>query len=181
LYNLNFHVKEVANLNGNIAEIGVYRGQTAKVIAEAMNEKNLYLFDTFEGIPKPDKIDKHYDFVNGQWLEFYEGQYKATIEELKETLKNCNGNIFIHKGLFPKETGKFIEDNSFCFVHLDVDLYKGTYDSLVFFYSKMESLGRIISHNYNAPGVKKAFNDFFNDKPEEPISITHNQIMVVKL
>ena len=56
-------------------------------------------------------------------------------EEVREYLKKYP-NTQVHKGLFP-ETGKPIEEKSFSFVHLDVDLYESTFNCLGFFYPKM--------------------------------------------
>ena len=50
-YTLYSSLKAVKDLAGDIAEIGVYKGGTAKLICELKGNKNLYLFDTFEGLP----------------------------------------------------------------------------------------------------------------------------------
>lgn len=43
--------KQVA---GAVAELGVYRGDFAKVINEVFPDRKLYLFDTFKGFPEQD-------------------------------------------------------------------------------------------------------------------------------
>lgn len=40
------------NIKGNLAELGVFTGDSSKVIHLMAPEKILYLFDTFEGFPK---------------------------------------------------------------------------------------------------------------------------------
>lgn len=45
---------EEKGCQGAVAELGVYRGDFAKVINEAFPDKKLYLFDTFEGFPEED-------------------------------------------------------------------------------------------------------------------------------
>ena len=42
------------NLNGSVAECGVFRGDSAKYINEFFPDKKLYLFDTFEGFSETD-------------------------------------------------------------------------------------------------------------------------------
>ena len=68
-------------------------------------------------------------------------------------------------------------------LHLDVDIYDSTLNSLKFFYPRMSRGGCIISHDYpSSEGVKKAFDEFFEDKPEiiiEPFAI--NQCLIVKV
>jgi len=66
-------------------------------------------------------------------------------------------------------------------VHIDVDLFEATLASLVFFYPKMNKAGIIISHDYDEPGVRKAFDDFFADKPEPVIEMSGCQCLVVKV
>jgi hypothetical protein len=46
-------VKQTSKINGDIAEVGVYRGGSSKLICEAKGNKRLHLFDTFEGLPAP--------------------------------------------------------------------------------------------------------------------------------
>ena len=57
--------------------------------------------------------------------------------------------------------------DKFQFIHLDVDLYQPTKDSLDFFYPKLAQGGIIVCDDYNFstfPGAKKAWDEFFNDK-----------------
>lgn len=70
-------------------------------------------------------------------------------------------NIIIKKGFFP-DTAEDIED-TFCFVHLDMDIYQSTMDGLQFFWPKMVEQGVIMLddyHNDHCPGVKKAVDEF---------------------
>src|ERR1700722_19767253 len=41
-------------LNGNVAELGVYKGKFAKYINQYFPERKFYLFDTFTGFDKRD-------------------------------------------------------------------------------------------------------------------------------
>ena len=47
--------------NGSFVEVGVYKGGTAWHLSKLAEEQNrkIYLYDTFEGIPYKDKIDSH--------------------------------------------------------------------------------------------------------------------------
>jgi len=47
-------------LNGDYAEVGVYRGSCAKIICEAKGDERLYLFDTFEGLADTNIIDTQF-------------------------------------------------------------------------------------------------------------------------
>ena len=90
-------------------------------------------------------------------------------------------NVFFHKGLFPT-TAESIKNNKFSFVHIDVDTYKSTLNCLNTFYLQMSRGGIIISHDYSSVlGVKKAFDDFFQDKLEPVIELPGTQCLIVKL
>lgn len=163
-------VKNTMKVKGDIAEVGVCNGSSAKLICEAKDSKPLHLFDTFEGIPKVDEIDSDI---------FHIGQYKATIENVKSYLAGYE-NIYFYKGIFPETAGP-IKDKKFSFVHLDVDTYESTLNCLNFFYPRMSNGGVIISHDYqSSAGVTKAFGEFFADKPEPLIEMLSRQCLVVK-
>ena len=71
----------------------------------------------------------------------------------------------------------------FSFVHIDVDLYEPTHDSLSFFYERLVPGGIIVCDDYGSeacPGAYKACNDFIADKPEEIVHLTGGQGVIVK-
>lgn len=170
-YTLYSSMKSICRLVGEVAEVGVYKGGSAKIICEVKEEKKLYLFDTFEGYPNTDKED----LLQKGWLG------NTSLEDVKKYLSGYN-NIYYFKGLFP-QTAKSISDKQFCLVHLDVDNYQTVMAALQFFWPRMVEDGRIISHDYNAfdvPGVRKAFLEFFSDHPEKLIEVSDTQVLVVK-
>ena len=73
-----------------------------------------------------------------------------------------------------------IIDKKFCFVHLDVDLYKSTIDSLRFFFPKMISGGIILMHDYHSDGIQKAFREFKNENDLQVIELTGSQAIIIK-
>ena len=92
---------------------------------------------------------------------------------------NKYSNVDIIKGIFP-ESGKGIVDRKFCFVHLDVDLYNSTIDSLKFFFPKMISGGIILIHDYHSDGIQKAFREFKTENLIHVIELTGSQAMIIK-
>jgi len=65
--------KRTKKIHGDLAEVGVYKGGSGKLICKTNTEKVLHLFDTFEGIPKVDEIDKSL---------FYAGQFRHHSKRL---------------------------------------------------------------------------------------------------
>lgn len=163
-------VLATAKLEGDIAEVGVFWGGTARVICEAKGDRRLHLFDTFEGLPEPDEIDS----------AFQKGQYACSLESVRDYLSGFP-RVQFYKGYFPA-TGEPVKDRSFSFVHLDVDLYTSTLQALEFFYPRMEPGAIIISHDYvEFPGVRKAFDEFFEHKSEPVVELSGNQCLVTKI
>lgn len=162
--------EQTKKIEGDIAEVGVYKGGSSRIICEVKGSRPLHLFDTFEGLPEVDEIDSI----------FQKGQYAESYENVKRYLENYS-NIYFYKGIFPL-TSDSVKNKKFSFVNLDVDLYKSTLDCLNFFYPRMSKGGIIILHDYiYATGVKKAVDEFFKDKPEPVITPSSTQCLIVKV
>jgi hypothetical protein len=171
-YHIYMAVKRTHKVPGDIAEVGVYKGGSAKIICAAKGDKHLHLFDTFEGLPKVEDVDMVWPF--------YEGKFATSYQGVKDYL-STERNVFFYKGIFPDTSGP-VRAKSFSLVNLDVDTYESTRRCLEFFYTRMSTGGIIISHDYlTAPGVQKAFDEFFSDKPEPVIETAGSQCLVVKV
>jgi O-methyltransferase len=163
-------VDAVKNVPGDMAELGVANGASAKMIAARAPERVLHLFDTFSGLPDPTEKDS---------LRFQKGQYRHALEEVREYVKG--DNLRFHTGLFP-ESAKEISGARFAFVHLDADLYEPTKAGLEWFYPRLNRGGILICHDYDtSAGVNRAFEEFFADKPEPYFDLVGSQCMFVKM
>ncbi len=167
-YNIFALAKRTSKLQGVLAEVGAYKRGSSALICEAKGAREFHVFDTFEGLPQPGQHDP----------SFVQGQMAGRFEDVRDYLKKYP-NTHVHKGLFP-DSAKPVEEKRFAFVHLDVDLYESTINSLRFFYPRMTKGGVILSHDYNLPGVRKAFDEFFADKREIEIELPGSHGMVVK-
>jgi len=150
---ITFFKNELNNIGeGDLAEVGVYYGGTAKIMAERYPDRDIYIFDTFEGLP--DWVDN--EVGDSDVEKFKTGDMKeATLKIVKENLKEYK-NIHIYKGVFP-ETSEPIKDKKFAFVHIDTDIYKSTKLALDFFIPRAKV---IIIHDYPIfKGVRKAVDE----------------------
>ena len=134
----------------------------------------MYLFDTFTGLPEVSDDDTH--FGKKHW---YENEFSNTSEESIRKLLDKYDNVQIKKGNFP-ESGKDIASKKFCFVHLDVDLYKSTIDALRFFFPKMVHKGIILIHDFHSDGIQKAVEEFKTENQVHMIELTGSQAMIIK-
>jgi len=146
------------NINGNVAELGVYKGEFAKRLNQLFPDKKLYLFDTFEGFNAQDiNTEKQKSFSSG------EQDFSDTSVELVLNKMKYPHNCIVKKGYFPESA--IGVDDKFCFVSIDADLYEPILSGLQFFYPKLESKGYIFVHDFNNDlykGAKKAVIDFCN-------------------
>ena len=162
-------LRAVQRVPGVMAEVGVAYGGSARLIAE-YGGRHLHLFDTFSGLPAPQKRDSR---------KFRTGDFKSDLDLVRERLKDYP--VSFHIGMFP-QTASAVADQRFSFVHLDVDLYQSTLDGLDFFYSRLSPGGVILSHDYaSSAGVTSAFAEFFASKPDPVFELIGYQCMATKL
>lgn len=159
-----------SRLDGAMAEVGCYEGGSTLMICEGKGGRALHVFDTFDGLPE----------LSGEERRTHTShQYAASLETVRELLSPY-GDVHLHKGRFPETAGP-IEGLRFSFAHFDVDLYQGTLDCLNFFYPRMLPGGIILSHDYSVlAGVRRAFDDFMDGKPEGLIELPTTQCMLIK-
>lgn len=166
-------------LEGEVAELGVYKGKFASEINRLFPSKKLYLFDTFEGFNSKDvNIENSHGYSKAKIGDFSD----TNMELVKNHLPYKEQAIFI-KGYFPESVKE--ELPSFCFVSLDTDLYKPTYEGLKVFYPKLVKGGMIIIHDYNSTqfsGVKEAVREFCieNNAFLVPLCDIHGSAVLIK-
>ncbi len=165
--------KSQSNLEGDMAEVGVYQGGSAKIICEAKQKARLHLFDTFSGLPPVSDKDTH--FGTKFWQD---NEFDNTSEESVKKYLSKYDSVFLYKGIFP-ETSDPIKDSKFSFVHLDVDLYQSTRDCLEFFYPRLIKGGIILTHDYHSNGVQIAFKEYFQNMKIPIIELTGSQCMII--
>ena len=175
-YTLNQFLQLVKNVEGDTVECGAYEGACSYLICVFIQEqgklKSHHIFDSFEGLSKPAAEDGVY------WKE---GDLTTSEDTCKSNLAAFNF-VKYHKGWIPDKFAE-VKDLRFSFVHIDVDLYQPTLDSVSFFYERLNAGGVLICDDYGfstCPGAKKAMDDFFVTKPEKPVMLTTGQSFIIK-
>jgi hypothetical protein len=148
-----------ADLPGVMAEVGVYRGGSSKIISLASGGRETYSFDTFSGLPQPKEVDTYFGL---RW--FKNGQYAADYDSVVRSLSEFP-NLHFVRGFFP-ESGDVLKDKRISFANVDVDLYQGTLDSLRFLWPLLLPGGVILVHDSHALGVRQAVNEFITSIPD---------------
>lgn len=174
--------RSVRNIEGDTAECGVYRGAASYLILASQAPragKTHHIFDSFEGLSQPDAKDDPSAHATAYAWKKHD---LAVDEQLVARNLAAFENFRLYRGWIPARFAE-VAQLRFSFVHIDVDLYQPTYDSLSFFYPRLSPGGIAICDDYGfatCPGAMSAFTDFLADKPESVIHLTTGQGMLVK-
>ena len=132
------------NVQGDVAEFGVYRGEFAQYINAAFPDKTCYLFDTFEGFEN-NEIEK--EISNNNSTEIIADVYKKTSIPVVMEKMFYPKSICIKKGYFPESLDGL--ETNFAFVSIDADYEESIYQGLKYFYPRLNVGGYIFLHDYN--------------------------------
>lgn len=166
---------QALKLGGDVAEIGVYKGGSAKLLAKIVEPsgKRVHLFDTFSGMPP---THPEYDL-------YKKGDFDdASLKTVKTFLGDCP-NVTLYPGFFP-DTAIPLVEHRFCFAHVDVDIYRSVMDCCEFFHPRLEPGGVLIFDDYGSPrcpGVVRGVDEYFKAQREVPLYLPTGQCVVIKL
>jgi O-methyltransferase len=162
---------------GVFVELGVYKGDSARVIHLMDPSRPFHLFDTFSGFAAGDLTVE-----TGEAATYTPENFADT--NVPSVLKRINGNrnIIIHPGYFPDTAVGFKE--KVAMVSMDADLYNPTRAGLELFYPLLSPGGVIMVHDYNHkwPGITKAVDDFTRNIPENLVILpdTFGTVMIIR-
>ncbi len=167
-------------VEGQVAELGVFRGDFAQFLNIAFPERKLYLFDTFESFNQ-DELERELD---DNMISVAQDIYKNTSVKAVVNKMKYKENIIVKQGFFPDSLGGLEE--TFAFVSLDCDWEESLYQGLEYFYPKLYRGGYIMVHDYNniidcAKKAIKRYEEKWNIKiPKVPICDAQGSIILTK-
>jgi O-methyltransferase len=154
------------NIDGSIAEIGVYKGNSAKLMHNLAPERRIYLFDTFEGFNQKD--------LQAETISIHKDAFKDTSLKYVKDFVGTDDKVIYCKGYFPETAKYVIQNEKFALVHIDCDIYEPIKASLEYFYPMMVKGGLIIVHDYATgfwTGATRAVDEFLPSIQETPVLI----------
>lgn len=162
----------VFNVPGDVVELGCNEGKTSiffKILIDFYeSNKNLHVYDSFQGLPERGKYDRY----------LKKGECKTTKEKLNSNFYDYNLDLpKVHPGWF-NETLPQELPTKISFAYLDSDFYDSIQHSLEHIYPRLTKNAIVVVDDYadleknpNAwnglPGVKKACDDFMTNKIEK--------------
>lgn len=173
-WNVREFLRTLSNVPGDFAECGVYKGANATLMCSVAqtSERQVHLFDSYEGLSAPGAND------GAHWTK---GDLTASEQIVHKNLEKFSC-FKTFKGWIP-DAFPLVEKHRYAFLHIDVDLEQPTYDSIAFFYPRMNKGGVVIldDHGYDTcPGARKAVLDFMADKPEPVLDLSTGQGLIIK-
>ncbi len=159
---------------GAMAEAGVFKGGSARLICENKGSAMLHLFDIFEALQdgeladgaEASEVQRHFGPVHGN---------RSAVEHLLRPYPK----VQFHPGLFPNSTAG-LDRLSFSFVHLDLDLARATNAALEYFHPRLIPGGILIGDDYDDPQLRRCFEAYFKTRPDTLIELPWSQVMVVR-
>lgn len=170
------------NIPGALVECGVFQGGNAVAIMRTLlgagvTDRDLYLYDTFEGFPKPEEID--YEYFVGPALETWKKFKKPgdssdqssdwlryPLELVRERLQGLGypvARIKLVKGLV-EDTIPATAPEQIALLRLDTDFYRSTKHELDHLYPRLQRGGVLIIDDYGAlHGARVATDEFLSE------------------
>jgi O-methyltransferase len=157
---------DINKIEGDFVETGVWKGGAVilayNLYKKSGQERKVYAYDSFEGLPKP----------NAEKYPVDEGDIHWTLQELAVSIENVKENfelfspiddsvIFI-KGWF-KDTIPNNTIEKISVLRLDGDMYESTIDVLDYLYPKLSVGGFCIIDDFAHKGANAAVMDYRRD------------------
>jgi len=166
----------LATCPGDVAECGVYRGGTARLLLDTMRtartQRRLFLCDTFAGLPETDPAaDVH---ATGDFGNTSQTRVRAQFADADD--------VELVSGVIPESLAP-LADRRFCFVHVDLDLHASVLGAVRFFYERVSPGGFLVFDDYgfsSTPGARRALDEFIAGKHEAPLVLATGQCVVFK-
>lgn len=175
-YALYLLMEQVEKIEGNVLEVGTWRGGTAGIFTTSLPNKTVYLADTFKGVVK-----------SAEWEHYKDKAHDDTSEQLvRDFLSKDLGvtNYDILMGIFPEDTGHKVDAERFAFVYLDVDVYESTKDAFNYVWDKVTPGGIIAFDDYGmtsaCAGIKKFIDEVKGDNDKLFFQNLNAQAYIIK-
>lgn len=163
-------------IEGDIVECGVWKGGSMLAIAETLvrlndSQRELYLYDTFEGMPAPGDADVSYEEKKAEqfFIEHGDRQSKQLwASDLDSVRKNLSLSSYpAHRFHFVE--GK-VEDTipgtipeKIALLRLDTDWYESTKHEMEHLFPRLVKGGILIIDDYGYwKGARKAVDEYFS-------------------
>lgn len=157
---------KVNNIPGDFVECGTFKGGSAAVLSRYMpDHRHLWLYDSFEGMPKTSPTD-------GDEAQKWVGKCVASVEDVQKVMESVGTSsecFTIKKGWFDDTLQEQLP-KQVSLLHCDADWYDSVKLVLETFYPLVAEGGCIILDDFGYwEGCREAFYDFCCQHQEKPL------------
>lgn len=169
------HLRQSLHVEGAVCEFGIAQGATSALLAHEIShtQKELWLFDSFEGLPKPTSKDILIDDIFGLGsIDRYEGSMASPIEMVQARLADIE---------FPTERAHlvpgFVEQtlksadlpDKVCFAYVDLDFYEPILTTLKWLRQSAVVGATVVVDDYGffSSGAQTAVDEFMAETKTE--------------
>jgi O-methyltransferase len=168
-----------AGIAGDFVQCGVWKGGSAMIVALTFlqfhsQQRSLFLYDTYEGMPDTGVNDAEYDAgpfhvamnITTRLRGGHSGIFYASLEEVRRNMQTTGyseAHVYLVKGMV-EETLPSRAPEQISLLHLDSDLYQSTYHELTHLYPRLTKGGVLIVDDYGTwKGSRKATDQYFEE------------------
>jgi O-methyltransferase len=158
---------QTAKIEGAILEVGVWRGGTGAILAQASKPagKTVYLADTFTGVVKAGAHDPTYR--GGEHAD----TSQALVAKLLASLSL--ENVRLLEGVFPDDTQHLVTDR-IAMLHCDVDVYASSRDIVQWCLPRMSVGSLLVFDDYGFHGCEGVTTYCNELRQRDDLVFTHN-------
>jgi O-methyltransferase len=151
-------------VEGDLIETGVWRGgacifMRAVLVAYGIEDRRVFVADSFEGLPKPGRKDFPADKRNQHQIHVNLAVSREEVENNFRRYGLLDEKVVFLKGWF-KDTLPSAPIEKLAILRLDGDLYGSTMEAMDHLYPKLSKGGFCIIDDYALYGCKKAVEDY---------------------
>ena len=153
--------QQMQRVEGDVLEVGVWRGGTGAVLASAVATavgKRVFLADTFAGVVKAGERDTRY--VGGEHAD----TSLTLVQELMQRLGLQNTQLL--QGIFPEDTADRV-DGKIAMLHCDVDVYDSCRDVVNWCKPRLSPGAVLVFDDYGFHGCE-GVTAYCNELRQEP-------------
>jgi len=169
------YLHQSLDLGGDVCEFGTGQGVISALLAHEIKNtnKNIWLFDSFEGFAKPSEKDFLIsDVLQLGSVEAYEGMMSFPEEMIRARLSDISfppDRIRIVPGFIERTIHGPKLPQTVCFAYVDFDFYEPILIALRFLDTVIQPGGFIIVDDYNffSHGATSAVDEFYDSRKEK--------------
>ncbi len=160
LYGATLYLEE-EGIDGSFVECGTMNGGSAGLMASIGKDRQIWLFDSWQGLPEPTKYDVKLSGEKGN-----KGRARGSREKVEELLfdklRLNGGRVHFVEGWFEDTITSHIDKvGKIALLHLDCDYYESVKLCLESLYDSIVERGLIIVDDYiDWKGCRKAVDEF---------------------